>query len=215
MKSILVAGFEPFNGQSVNPASEVLPLLANTSLTNAVVHCQTLPVIGAAAHEKLMTYIEQYQADIVLVLGQAAGRDKLTLERVAINVDDYPIKDNAGEQPLDQPIVRHGPAAYFTTLPIKSMTHAMNNANVPSAISNTAGTFVCNHIFYRTLHSLATELTTRKVVMGFMHLPLLPEQAQAQQFAMPLSEQLAGVQASLTAALAPTESVAMVTGSQC
>ncbi len=217
MKSILVAGFEPFNGQAVNPASEVLPLLANSKIVDAVVHCHHLPVIGALAHAKLMHLIERYQADIVLVLGQAAGRDKLTLERVAINIDDFPIADNAGEQPLDQPIVSHGPAAYFTTLPIKSMIHAMNNANVPAAISNTAGTFVCNHIFYRTLHSLHSEPQARDIAMGFMHVPLLPEQALlSKQPSMPLVEQFKGIKAALVAAIGlKDEKLEVVMGAEC
>lgn len=217
MKSILITGFEPFNGQNINPASELLPLVANLQLNGACIHCHTLPVVGAASHAKLMGYIEQYQADIVLVLGQAAGRDKLTLERVAINLDDYPIADNAGELLLEQPIVADGPAAYFTTLPIKAMVQSMLKAQIPAAISNTAGTFVCNHIFYRTLHSLQAAEGGREVKMGFMHLPLLPEQSlQGKQPSMDLAEQLKGVKAALMAVLEPNEQFAkIVTGVEC
>lgn len=196
MKTILVAGFEPFNGQTVNPASQILPALANYHLPEAQLHCHHLPVEGPRAHAKLMQLATRYQADVVLVLGQAAGRPDITLERVAINVDDFPIPDNGGMQPLDQPIVMEGPAAYFSTLPIKLMCQAIVKQGVAASISNTAGTFVCNHVLYALLHSLRGT----PVQAGFIHLPLLPEQAEVMKKpSMALAQQVLAVQSAIAA----------------
>ena len=136
---------------------------------------------------------------LVLALGQAAGRAEMTPDRVAINVDDARIADNAGAAPIDTPVVARGPAAYFSTLPVKAMVAAMQQAGVPAAVSQTAGTFVCNHVFYGLMHLLRRRRTLRG---GFMHLPLLPEQAAARpgQPSLPLDRQVAGVRVALAAA---------------
>ncbi|MCE2593504.1 pyroglutamyl-peptidase I [Motilimonas cestriensis] len=213
MKTILVAGFEPFNGQTVNPASQILPTLANLSLAGGQIYCHQIPVVGQKAHAKLLQLIDRYQADVVIVLGQAAGRPDITLERVAINVDDFPIADNAGQQPLDQAIVEDGPAAYFSTLPIKHMRQAIVKKGIAASISNTAGTFVCNHVLYALLHSQRD----REVQVGFIHLPLLPEQTEStNKPSMVLSEQALGIQSAIAALFSTPEiEVQVITGSQC
>ncbi|MCE0557672.1 pyroglutamyl-peptidase I [Motilimonas sp. E26] len=213
MKTILVAGFEPFNGQAINPASQILPMLANFRFAEGQIYCHQIPVVGQKAHKKLLQLIECYQADIVIVLGQAAGRSDVTIERVGINVDDFPIADNDGQQPLDQVIIEGGPAAYFSTLPIKSMCQAILQQGINASISNTAGTFVCNHVLYALLHSLRDSA----VRAGFMHLPLLPEQTQGtNKPSMALAKQTMALQSAISALLSTPEIEGQViTGSQC
>ena len=118
--------------------------------------------------------IIRHDPDIIVSVGQAGGRASITVERVGINVDDYGIPDNDGEQPQDEPIVENGPAAYFTTLPIKKIVQVMKDNGIPAAISNTAGTFVCNHVIYETGHLIETKYPGKK--FGFIHIPYLPEQ---------------------------------------
>jgi pyroglutamyl-peptidase len=132
----------------------------------------------------------------VLALGQAAGRLDFSIERVAINVDDARIADNASAQPIDTPIEPDGPAAYFATWPIKAMVAGLREAGLPASVSNTAGTFVCNHVFYALMHALRAHAAVRG---GFMHLPLLPEQAArlAGQPSMPLALMVTGVRIAL------------------
>jgi pyroglutamyl-peptidase len=170
----LVIGFEPFDGDPVNPAREALlrlpPQLGDLSIATCL-----LPTVFGRALEMLEQALVRTEPDIVLGLGLAGGRSALSLERVAINVDDARIADNAGERPIDAPVVRGGPAAYFATLPIKAAAAALRAAGLPAMISNTAGTFVCNHVFYATLHHAATRRPQMRA--GFLHLPYLPQQA--------------------------------------
>lgn len=130
-------------------------------------------MVFGRASEILINSIEELRPDYVLALGQADGRNELSLERIAINIDDARIPDNAGKTPTDSAIVSNGPSAYFTTLPIKEMVTAIKVTGVPVGISNSAGTFVCNHIFYAMQH----HLRGTSVKSGFMHLPLLYEQS--------------------------------------
>ncbi|MGE5270065.1 MAG: pyroglutamyl-peptidase I [Thiohalocapsa sp.] len=170
----LVTGFEPFGGDAVNPALEALyrlpARLGALSLTIAV-----LPTVFGRAIEALAASIDEADPDIVLGLGLAGGRAALSLERVAINLDDARIADNAGQQPIDRPVIPGGPAAYFATLPIKAAVAALRAAGLPAIVSNTAGTFVCNHVFYGALHLAATSRPGMRA--GFLHLPFLPAQA--------------------------------------
>ena len=170
----LVTGFEPFAGDEVNPAGEVLPRLP-PFLGEVAVATRLLPTVFGHSLVRLETAVDETAPDLVLCLGLAGGRSELSLERVAINVNDARIPDNAGQQPIDTRIAAEGPAAYFATLPIKAAAAALRQAGLPAAISNTAGTFVCNHIFYGLMH-----LTARRGLRlraGFMHLPYLPAQA--------------------------------------
>ncbi|MHA2827550.1 pyroglutamyl-peptidase I [Vibrio harveyi] len=172
MKKVLITGFEPFGGESINPALEAVKRLNGRKLDGGeVVMCQ-VPVTRYESIEAVIESIELHQPDIVITVGQAVGRTAITPERVAINVDDFRIPDNGGHQPIDEPVIPGGPDAYFTTLPIKAITRALQQENIPCQVSNTAGTFVCNHLFYGVQHYLRD----KSVRHGFVHIPLLPEQ---------------------------------------
>jgi pyroglutamyl-peptidase len=170
---ILVTGFEPFGGQSLNPSWEVARALHDLTLEGAQVTSVQLPCVFAQALPALQQALAQHHPDIVLALGQAEGRCDFSVERVAINVMDARVADNAGAQPIDVPVIAGGPAAYFSTLPIKSLVAGLKAAGFPASVSQTAGTFVCNQVFYALQHTLAG----LGVHSGFVHLPLLPEQA--------------------------------------
>lgn len=170
---ILVTGFEPFGGQSLNPSWEVARALHGASLDGAQVTAVQLPCVFAQALPTLQDALKMHRPDIVLALGQAEGRCDFSVERVAINVIDARIPDNAGEQPIDVPVIADGPVAYFSTLPIKSLVLGLRASGFAASVSQTAGTFVCNQVFYALQHALAGQ----GVHSGFVHLPLLPEQA--------------------------------------
>jgi pyroglutamyl-peptidase len=170
---ILVTGFEPFGGQSLNPSWEVARALHGLTLPGAQVTAVQLPCVFAQALPVLQQALATHSPDIVLALGQAEGRCDFSVERVAINVMDARIPDNAGAQPIDVPVIAGGPAAYFSTLPIKSLVAGLRASGFPASVSQTAGTFVCNQVFYALQHTLAG----LGVHSGFVHLPLLPEQA--------------------------------------
>lgn len=187
MKSVLITGFEPFGGERINPSWEVVKQLNDLMLSGVRVVARQLPCAFGEALTVLNTAIDDIQPVLVLAVGQAGGRADITLERVAINVDDARIPDNLGNQPVDQPIVEGGPAAYFTRLPIKAMVQGMRDAGIPASVSQTAGTYVCNHVMYGLLHRL-NQLNT-EVKGGFIHIPYLPEQAVAHPGAPSMSAQ--------------------------
>ena len=199
---ILLTGFEPFGGQSINPSWEVARALHGLQLPGAQVVAVQLPCVFAQALPALQQALTQHTPDIVLALGQAEGRCDLSVERVAINVMDARIPDNAGAQPIDVPVIAGGPAAYFSTMPIKSLVAGLKAAGFPASVSQTAGTFVCNQVFYGLQHALVGQ----GVHSGFMHLPLLPEQAAHWPVpglpSWPLALQVAGVQQALALLLA-------------
>ena len=170
---VLLTGFEPFGGQSLNPSWEVARALHGEVIAGAQVTAVQLPCVFAQALPALKQALASHRPDIVLALGQAEGRCDFSVERVAINVQDARIPDNAGAQPIDVPVVAGGPAAYFSSLPIKALVAGLRAAGFPASVSQTAGTFVCNQVFYGLQHALAGQ----GVHSGFMHLPLLPEQA--------------------------------------
>lgn len=197
MLRVLLTGFEPFAGQSLNPSWEVARALHGKPLPGAQVFAVQLPCVFARALPALQQALAAHRPDIVLALGQAEGRCDFSIERVAINVIDARIPDNAGEQPVDEPVVSGGPAAYFSTLPIKAVSAGLCAAGFPASVSQTAGTFVCNQVFYALQHALVGQ----GVHSGFMHLPLLPEQAAhwkgPQLPSWPSSMMTAGVQKAL------------------
>ena len=170
---ILLTGFEPFGGESVNPSWLVAQHLAGVHMAGAHLQAVQLPCVFGLSAQLLAQALAQHQPDVVLALGLAQGREGISIERVAINVDDARIPDNAGQQPIDTPVVPGGPAAYFSTLPIKRLSQGLQQAGHPVHISQTAGTFVCNHVFYALQHHLHGQ----RVMSGFVHLPALPEQA--------------------------------------
>ena len=209
--TILLTGFEPFGGASINPSWELARALDGQVIGEAVVAARLLPCVFGAALTELRRALEQTRPLLVLALGQAGGRSELSLERVAINLDDARIPDNAGAQPIDEPVLAGAPAAYFSTLPIKAMVAGLRAAGIPAAVSHTAGTFVCNHLFYGLQH----QLHGSGVRSGFMHIPLLPEQAAqvSGQPSMPLPLMLAGVRLALELALQHTVDLRQTGGS--
>lgn len=176
MQKVLITGFEPFGGERLNPSWEVVKQLNDMELVGTRIVARQLPCVFGAALDALNAAIDEVQPVMVLAIGQAGGRTDITIERVAINVDDARIPDNQGQQPVDEPIVAGGPAAYFSTLPIKAMVSSMREAGIPASVSQTAGTYVCNHVMYGLLHRLSGQ---REVKGGFIHIPYLPEQAAA------------------------------------
>ena len=190
MSKILVTGFEPFATSSLNPSGEIVKALIGDDLVTAI-----LPVVFGQASAQLRELIDLHKPSAVLCLGQAEGRSEMTPERIAINLDDARIADNAGNQPLEQRIMADGPDGYFSTLPIEKMVASMKAAGIPASISLSAGTFVCNHIFY----VLQDYLKDSSVKSGFMHVPLMDEQRR--EFptlpTMPIRQMVTGVQISL------------------
>lgn len=172
MKKVLITGFEPFGGDAINPALEAIKRLEGKAIEGGVIVTCHVPVTRFDSINTVIEAIEKHQPDCVITVGQAAGRAAITAERIAINVDDFRIPDNAGHQPIDEPVVAEGPDAYFSTLPIKRVVRTLQEQGIPSLVSNSAGTFVCNHLFYGVQH----HLKSTPVRHGFIHIPLLPEQ---------------------------------------
>ena len=172
-RTVLLTGFEPFNGAAINPSWEAVRALDGWSGPGFAVVARQLPCVFGTALDVLRESIAGVKPDIVIAVGQAGGRSEMSLERVAVNVDDASIRDNAGNQPVDTPVAADGPAAYFTTLPVKAIVKALRLRGFPSGVSQTAGTFVCNHVFYGLMHHAVGQ----PVKAGFIHVPFLPEQA--------------------------------------
>jgi pyroglutamyl-peptidase len=207
----LVTGFEPFGGEPVNPALEAVRRLPQ-QLGALAIAARPLPSVFGRAIAALEDAIVTTRPDIVLCVGQAGGRAALSLERVAINIDDARIPDNDGHQPIDRPVVADGPAAYFTTLPIKAAVAALREAGLPAIVSNTAGTFICNHVFYGLMHLAATQQLALRG--GFLHVPFLPSQT-ARQPGMPsmaLEQIVQGIEIILGVAAARVEDIAVAEG---
>lgn len=171
MKRILLCAFDPFGGEKINPALEAVKLVRFDSAE--LEKCE-VPTVFYKSVDTVIKRIEEYRPDAVVMIGQAGGRDKITPERVAINISDARIDDNEGNHPCDEPVVSGAPAAYFSSLPIKAIAERLAAEGIPSAISNSAGTFVCNHLMYGVLNYIAER--GYGCVAGFIHIPFLPEQ---------------------------------------
>ena len=195
---ILVTGFDPFGGEKVNPALEVVKSLPSV-IHGAEIRWVEIPTVFYKSAEVLETAIVRYQPDAVLCIGQAGGRTSLTPERVAINQDDARIPDNQGNQPIDTPIRLDGQAAYFSTLPIKAMVQAIKEEGLPATVSNTAGTFVCNHLVYQALYLADKKFPHMRA--GFMHIPYMTEQVinKPNTASMNLTEIVRGIEAAIGA----------------
>ena len=180
-KTVLLTGFEPFNGADVNPSWEAARALDGWSGPGFQVAARELPCVFGRANLALFDAIDALQPDIVIAVGQAGGRHEISVERVALNVADATMPDNAGQQPVDATIADGGPAAYFSTLPIKAIVRALRLRGFPAGVSQTAGTFVCNHVFY----GLMQHAQGRGLKAGFIHVPFLPEQAAGRSDAAP------------------------------
>ena len=202
MHKVLLTGFEPFGGDALNPSWLAAQALHGRRIAGHQVVAAQLPTVFGASLERLDALLHQHRPVLVVCLGLAAGRAALSLERVAINVQDARMPDNAGAEPVDAPVVPGGPAAYFSTLPIKAMRAAAQAAGVPAEVSQTAGTFVCNHVFYGLMRRLATEPALARTRGGFVHVPLLPEQGTP---GLALEDQVKGLRAAIAAALTQRE----------
>jgi len=174
MPHVLLTGFAPFGGESTNPSWEAVQALEGEVIAGHRIVARCLPVEFDASLHALQHALDELVPSLVICVGQAGGRAQMSLERVAINVIDARIPDNAGAQPIDEPVAADGPAAYFTSLPIKAMLAALRNAGFPAEISQTAGTYVCNHVFYALMHALRGLPGVRG---GFVHIPYSPAQA--------------------------------------
>lgn len=198
MKTVLLTGFEPFGGETVNPSQEVARHWHGRVIGGHRVVGALLPCVFGAAITELKRQIRETKPVLVICVGQAGGRAEITPERVTINVDDARIPDNAGRQPVDRAIVRGGPAAYWSTLPIKAIVAALRQHGIPASVSQTAGTFVCNHVFYGLMHALRPRRAARG---GFIHVPFLPEQATKGQPSLPLETMVEAVGVAIATAL--------------
>ncbi|XXD10647.1 pyroglutamyl-peptidase I [Klebsiella sp. R445] len=176
MAGVLITGFEPFGGEAVNPSWEVVRQLDGATIAGERVVALQLPCVFGEALTVLNAALAAQQPRLTIAVGQAGGRVDITVERVAINVDDARIPDNKGQQPIDEPIVAGGPAAWFSSLPVKAIVAALREQGIPASVSQTAGTFVCNHVMYGLLDALQGKAGTKG---GFIHIPYLPEQAAA------------------------------------
>ena len=211
MRTVLITGFEPFGGETVNPSWEVVKQLDGAIIDDCRVVARQLPCVFGESLSVLNAAIDALQPSVVLAVGQAGGRVDVTVERVAINVDDARIPDNHGQQPVDVAIVEGGPAAWFSTLPIKAMVAALRESGIPASVSQTAGTFVCNHVMYGVLHKLADR---PEVKGGFIHIPYLPEQAAAHPGAPSMATQTVkqALEIAITVALRQEADIKVVGG---
>lgn len=195
---VLLTGFEPFGGEAVNASWLAVQALNGRRIAGHRVEAARLPTAFGAAPQRLQDLLQAHQPALTICVGQAGGRAALSLERVAINLNDARIQDNAGAQPIDTPVVPGGPAAYFTTLPIKAMLLALQKKGLAGEVSQTAGTFVCNQVFYSLMHALSTQPARACARGGFVHVPWLPEQGSP---AMALQDMVNGLRLAIRVAL--------------
>lgn len=211
MQTILLTGFEPFGGEQQNPSWLAVQQLDGYQLDDEVqIVSRQLSCVFEKSQQELQTAIEKLRPVLVLALGQAGGRTDLCFEKVAINLIDARIADNAGQQPQDKPVVIDGPTAYFTTLPVKAMVHSLKQQGIPASVSYTAGTYVCNTVFYALMHQLKNN---PKVRAGFLHIPYAPEQAIGKAVAsMPVEMVVQALKICLPVALQSTEDLQIAAG---
>ena len=195
---VLLTGFDAFGGHTDNPSWLAVQALHGESVAGHTLEAVQLPTSFVGATNTLLRLLKQHQPVLVICVGQAGGRNALSLERVAINIQDARIEDNTGAQPIDAPAVSGGPAAYFSTLPIKSMLRALTDAGLAAEVSQTAGTFVCNHVFYVLMHALDKQQGSHKTIGGFIHVPNLPDQGLPN---MPLQDMVRGLRIAVACAL--------------
>lgn len=190
-RKLLITGFDPFGGAAINPAWETVKRVPD-AIGDFVLCKLEIPTVFGLAAETVIHKAEEFCPDVILCVGQAGGRDAVTPERIAVNIRDARIPDNAGNRPEGERIVPDGPAAYFSTVPVKEMAAAIRAAQIPGAVSNSAGTFVCNDTLYSLLHHFAGTATK----VGFVHVPYLPEQGSP---SLPLEETAAALTAAIEA----------------
>lgn len=196
---ILLTAFDPFGGETINPALEAVKHVSD-NIGDVKIVKLTVPTVFYKSIDVVTSAIRSERPDAVLCIGQAGGRREMTPERVAINLDDARIPDNEGNQPIDRPIFADGAPAYFSTLPIKAMVRSIRAAGIPASISNTAGTFVCNHLMYGTLYTLQKHYPD--VRGGFMHVPFAPSQVVGRDPSTPfmrIEDMASGIEAAIKA----------------
>lgn len=179
MKRVLVTGFEPFGGSTVNPSGEIVRALAAEPLPGLELRTRILPCAFGQAGRLIAAEIDEFDPDVVISFGQGGGHS-VAVERVGVNIEDAGVPDNVGQNPAGTPVDPAGPAAYFATLPVKEIARALNTAGVPARLSLTAGAYVCNHVLYSSLHHLGKRGHRAKA--GFIHVPKLPEQVATADF---------------------------------
>lgn len=196
---VLISGFEPFGGASLNPSQLLVEHLKNEDISGVDLHTTVLPVEFDRAAEILLAEIRKVSPDVVISFGQAEGRASITPEKIAINLDSARIPDNTGDQRQNQKIIADGADGYFSTLPLEKILISLQKIGVASSLSLSAGSFVCNHIFYRLQH----ELLSTGIKSGFVHLPLIPEQSHEfpNQPTMSLDEMVKGAKAVILSTL--------------
>lgn len=198
MTCVLLTGFDAFGGALVNASWLAVKQLDGQCVAGHRIVAAQLPTVFDESQKVLADLMRRHLPTLVIVVGQAGGRQALSLERLAVNVNDARLPDNAGQQPIDTPIVQNGPAAYFSGLPVRAMLQALQQAGIAAELSDTAGTFVCNHVFYRLMHGLAKQRKVPRTRGGFIHLPYLPEQGTP---CMPLDEMVRGLRLAVECAL--------------
>ena len=191
MKKLLITGFDPFGGESINPSWETVRRLP-AQVGNYVLCKLQIPTIFGVAAEAVLSAAADFQPDAILCIGQAGGRSSVTPERIAVNIRDARIPDNTGNQPCGEPIVPNGPAAYFATLSPVAMRDAILAAGIDATVSNSAGAFVCNDTLYTLLH----HFDGTNVRVGFIHIPYLPEQGSP---SLPFEDTIAALNAAISA----------------
>ena len=196
---VLITGFAPFGGEKINPSNEAVKMLP-TKIDDAVIIKKELPVVFMKSINILDKYIKEYDPDIIICVGQAGGRPGLTVERVGINIDDARIPDNDKFQPIDEKIFKDGANAYFANIPIKAIVQEMQKNGIPASVSNTAGTYVCNHVMYGLLYLINKNYKEKKG--GFIHVPYIPQQVVSKaKPSMSLSDISKGLEIAIKASL--------------
>ena len=197
---LLLTAFSPFGGEKINPSLEAVKLLKDKILETDIIKLEVPTVFGKSI-KIVADAIEKERPDYVLCIGQAGGRYGITPERVAINIDDARIPDNEGNQPIDRPIFADGEPAYFSGLPVKAMVEEIRKEGLPASLSNSAGTYVCNHLMYGVLYTLSKKY--KGVKGGFIHVPFIPEQTvdKPDKPSMSLTDIVRGLEAAIKAAV--------------
>jgi pyroglutamyl-peptidase len=212
MKTALVTGFEPFDGECVNPSAQAAEALDGRHIAGHRVTGIVLPCVFGKSLAVLRREIRRRRPELVICAGQWGGRAEIAVERIAINVIAAPIPDNEGNQPFARPVARTGPLAYWSTLPVEAIVTALRDAKLPAMISNCAGAYVCNHVFYGLMRTLTRSVTTSG---GFIHVPYLPEQARRAESHppfLPLEEIVRGLEIALETSLTAPNNLRAVVG---
>ena len=208
---LLLTAFTPFGGESINPALEAVKQVRD-KVTNLDIIKLEVPTVFSESVKTVIDAMEKEKPDFVLCVGQAGGREGITPERIAINIDDARIPDNEGNQPIDRTIYPDGENAYFSNLPVKAMVEAIKKAGLTSSLSNSAGTYVCNHLMYGVLYHI--DKIYKGMKGGFIHVPYIPEQT-VDKPSMPLNDIVRGLEAAISAIAENKEDISVVGGAEC